>query len=340
MSMHNVDELMEMMTQPSQRLIDDVCKIEGDIMILGAGGKVGPSLAIMARRAFDKAGHAGKVIAVSLFDRSGGRERMEACGVQVIEADLFDPEQLADLPGCGNIIFMAGKKFGTTDNQSLTWAVNVLLPAKICERFPSSRFVVFSTGNVYGDVSALSGGSLEEDEPNPDGEYGQTCLGRERVFEHYAEKNGTESLLFRLTYAIEMRYGVLYDVARSVLDGSPVCLDRGVYSCIWQGDVCEYAIRSLLHVQNPPNKLNVTGPQCISTRQTALRFGRLFGKTPIFRGEETAGGIYGNASKICALMGYPHVALDDMMEWQANWIRSGGESIDAPTHFESVDGKY
>ncbi|MEM5767259.1 MAG: NAD(P)-dependent oxidoreductase [Bacillota bacterium] len=333
-------ELLEFMTRPSQRLVEDIKKIEGDILILGAGGKVGPSLAVTAARACKAAGVSKRVLAATLLDRSGTAEAMSAWGVEVLEADLSDPVQLAALPDCPNIIFMAGRKFGTSDNQSLTWAANVLLPAKVCERFPDARFVVFSTGNIYGDVSALSGGSSEDNEPNPDGEYGQTCLGRERVFEYYAGKNGTKSLLFRLNYAIEPRYGVLFDIASAVYEGRPVSLGRGVYNCIWQGDVCEYTLRSLLHTANPPAALNVTGPQCVSTRWTAETFGKIFGKEPVYTGEERPVGIYSNTTKLGGLLGMPLVALDDMIRMQADWIASGGESISAPTHFEQVDGKY
>lgn len=339
-TMKNTTELMEMMTRPSARLVEDIRKIQGDILILGAGGKVGPSLAIMAARACKEAGLEKRVMAASIFDRSGSAELMASYGVEIIDTNFSDPAQLAALPDCPNIIFMAGKKFGTTENQSATWAVNVLLPAKVCERYPDSNFVVFSTGNVYGDVAILSGGSVEGDEPNPDGEYGQTCLGRERVFEHYARENGTKSLLFRLNYAIELRYGVLFDIANTVYQEKPVSLGRGVYNCIWQGDVCEYAIRSLLHTANPPAALNVTGPQCLSTRWTAEVFGEIFGKKPVFSGEEQPAGIFSNTTKLGGLMGMPMTSLQEMIRMQADWILSGGESIDAPTHFEQVDGKY
>ncbi len=338
--MKDLAELMEFMTRPQPRLVEDISKIEGDIMILGAGGKVGPSLAIMAKRACEKAGISKRVIAVSIFDRPETRELMLAHGVELIEADLFDSSHLSALPDCKSIIYMMGRKFGTTDSQSMTWAVNVLLPAKICERFPDSDIVVFSTGNVYGDVPVLGGGSVETDEPNPDGEYGQTCLGRERVFEHYAAKDGTRSLLFRLNYAIELRYGVLFDIANAVYSGRPVSLGRGIYNCLWQGDVCEYAIRSLLHTSNPPAILNVTGPQCVSTRWTANEFARIFGKEALFDGQERPEGLYSNTTRLNSLMGMPHVSLGDMISWQADWIKLGGETIAAPTHFEQVDGKY
>lgn len=338
--MTDTTQLMEFMTRPRERLIEDISKINGDIMILGAGGKVGPSLSIMAKRACGAAGVKKRVIAVSLYEGDEIPRLMESYGVEVLPANLFDPAELRALPDVPNIIFMAGRKFGTSDNQSLTWAVNVLLPADVCRRFPDSGFVVFSTGNIYGDVTALSGGSLETDEPSPDGEYGQTCLGRERIFEYYGKESGTKSLLFRLNYAIGLNYGVLYDIGKSVFDGAPVSLSRGIYNCLWQGDVCEYAIRGLLRLSSPPNILNVTGPQCISTRWTATEFGRLLGKTPQFSGEERSVGILSNTTKLNALMGMPQMPLGEMMRMQADWISSGGAALNAPTHFEQADGKY
>ena len=333
-------QLLEITTRPPTALIEEIRQIDGDIMILGAGGKVGPSLAIMAKRACDFAGEQKRVFAVSNYENEEIPAAMRSYGVDSVNADLFDSQSLAALPDVKNIIFMAGRKFGTSDNQSLTWAVNVLLPYEVCKRFPFSNFVVFSTGNVYGDVSALSGGSVETNEPRPDGEYGQTCLGRERVFEYFAGLNGTKSLLFRLNYSIGLNYGVLFDIANSVYEGTPVNLSRGIYNCIWQGDVCAYAIRALLHCTNPPNILNVTGAQRLSVRWTANEFAHIFGKSVRFSGEERALGIYSNTTKLNSLMGVPEFPLDDMIRLQAEWIAGGGASLNAPTHFEQADGKY
>ena len=331
---------LETVTRPSQALIEDIKQVDGPIMILGAGGKVGPSLALKAKRACAAAGISKQIIAVSKFDDPDAPELMRQQGLQVYETDLFDPEQLAALPKAQNIIFMTGRKFGTTQNQDLTWAVNVLLPAKICEAFPEARIVAFSTGNIYGDRPAGSGGASETDSPAPDGEYGQTCLGRERVFSYYAKKNGTKSLMFRLNYAVDLRYGVLYDIAKSVWDETPVKLGRGVFNCIWQGDVCEYALRSLLHTANPPAILNVTGPETISTRWAAEEFGRIFQKTPRFEGEEQPQGIFSNTTRLNEWMGYPSVTLGDMIRWQAEWVQNGAPALTAPTHFDTTDGKY
>ncbi len=338
--MNKASNILELMTRPSQRLIEDMKILNDDIMIVGAGGKVGPSLAITAKRAFDAAGINKRVIAVSLFDYKDDSKLMKDAGVEVIEGDVSDPEILNNLPDISNIIYMIGRKFGTTDNQSLTWHINVLLPAKICERFPSSNIVSFSTGNVYGNTKINSGGSNESDNLNSEGEYAWTCLGRERVMEHYALKDNTSSLMFRLNYAIDVRYGVLFDIANNVYNGNPVSLGQPVFNCIWQGDVCEYALRSLLHTSIPPSILNVTGPETVSTRWAANEFGKIFNKEAIFEGEEGSYALISNASKMTELMGYPRVSLNTMIDMVAKWIGSDGEVIDAPTHFESTDGKY
>jgi len=337
----NENELLEMMTTPSNRLVEDIKKIEGDIMILGCGGKIGPALAIMAKRAIDQAGIKKKVIGASLFDYEKVAQRMRDAGVEVIETDLFNPDQLACLPEVRNIIYMVGRKFGTHNDPSMTWAINVLLPTKICERFPKSNIVAFSTGNVYSYSDISSGGSLEDDIPVPVGEYGLTSLGRERMFEYYAGINENKVLLFRLNYAIDLRYGVLFDIAKNIKEGQPINLGIGYFNCIWQGDVCEYAIRSLRHVNNPPFVLNVTGPESINIRWAAEKMGSFLGKTPVFSdGEEPHESLFSNTSKLNELMGYPHMALLTMMKMVAEWVDSGGKTINAPTHFEQTDGKY
>lgn len=338
--MKNVSEIYELMSRPSERLIEDMKKINGDIMILGAGGKIGPSLAITAKRAIDAAGIKRKVIAVSLFDYKDAPSLMREAGVEVIEADISDPEKLKALPDVQNIIYMIGRKFGTSKNQSLTWQINVLLPSKVCERFPGSNIVAFSTGNVYGKAGLTSGGFDEFDEPNPIGEYAQSCLGRERIMDYYSEKNNTSMLTFRLNYAIDMRYGVLYDIANAVYNETPVSLGQPVFNCIWQGDVCEYALRCLLHTAVPPTKLNVTGPETISTRWAANEFAKKFNKKVQFTGEEGDCAAFSNTAKMSKLMGYPNVPLESMLSMVADWILAGGEVINAPTHFEATEGKY
>lgn len=337
-------ELLTLMTEPSQRLIEDIKRIEGDIMILGCGGKVGPSLAIKAKRAIDAAGIDKKVIGVSLFDYDDAAPAMREAGVELIEADFFNSEQLAALPDVPNIIFMVGRKFGTYKNQSTTWAINTLLPCKICERFPNANIVAFSTSNVYGNYPVTGGGCVEDGPVDPIGEYSQTCLGRERLMEHFSQLNQTKMLFFRLSYAIDLRYGVLYDIARNILDGNPINLDVPFFGCVWQGDACEYAIRSLLHCECPPNVLNVTGPETISVQWAAKEMGRLLGKEPVFCGSIEGGikngAMFPNTAKMNELMGYPNMPLKKMMRLVADWALAGGRSINAPTHFETTDGKY
>ena len=334
-------ERLDLLTTPSERLVDDIRMINGDIMILGCGGKIGPSLAIKAKRAIDQAGLDKNVIGVSLFDYPDAVRTMQDAGVHVIEADLSDAEALKSLPDIPNIIYMVGRKFGTYQDPSLTWAINVLLPARVCERFPKANFVVFSTGNIYRYADIGSGGSCESELPEPVGEYGQTSLGRERVFEHYAQINQNKALLFRLNYAIDLRYGVLFDLARNILEGNPVNPGIGYFNCIWQGDVCEYAIRSLLHCENPPRILNVTGPESISIRWAARHMGNLLGRDPLFtEGPEPEKSLFSNTAQMTELMGYPHMPLLSMMRLVAEWVLSGGATIDAPTHFESKDGNF
>lgn len=336
----NKKELLDLMTTPSERLVSDMKKLDGDIMILGAGGKVGPSLAITAKRAFAAAGLGFRVVAVSLFDYPDAADSMRQAGVEVIEADISDPEQLAALPDIKNIIYMVGKKFGTTGNQSMTWQINVTLPAIVAQRFPGSNMVSFSTGNVYGLTKLNSGGFCEEDELCPVGEYAQSCLGRERVLEYYSRKNGTPMLMFRLNYAIDMRYGVLYDIANCVMKGLPVQLEQGVFNCIWQGDVCEYAIRCLLHTQVPPAALNVSSPEVVSIRWAANEFAKRFGKEPVFTGEEGTHSMFSNCQRMVHLMGAPSMDILAMIDMVTQWLKNGGEVITAPTHFEAVDGKF
>ena len=337
----NESELLELLTTPSDRLVEDIKKIDGDIMILGCGGKIGLSLAIMAKRAMRKAGLDHKVLGVSIFDDEEKPEMMRAADVEVIEADLFNSEQLTTLPDIKNIIFMVGRKFGTYADPSVTWAINVLLPAKVCEAFPNANIVAFSTGNVYPYVDIRSGGACEDDLPMPVGEYGQTALGRERVFEYYASVNKNKILLFRLNYAIDLRYGVLFDLAKNIVEGTPINAGIGCFNCIWQGDVCDYAIRSLLHCSNPPFILNVTGPESISIQWAAKKMGEILGLTPnISENPKPEKALFSNTARLTTLMGYPQMPLVKMMEMVAEWVKSGGATINAPTHFEITNGQF
>lgn len=338
--MKTTQELTEFMTVPSERLVADVKRLRGKLMIIGAGGKIGPALAVKAKRAFMQAGMNTPVYAVSLFDYPDAAETMRRSGVEVIEADIGDPARLAALPDAENIIYMIGKKFGTTGNESLTWYVNVVLPYLMAQRFPKANIVAFSTGNVYNSAAIYSGGSREEDIPRPVGEYSETCLGRERILEHCSLQNNTPMLFFRLSYAIDMRYGVLYDIAKAVLEERPIDVTQGVFNCIWQGDVCEYAIRSLLHTSVPPMILNVSSPEAFSIRWVAAEFGKRFKKEPKFIGHEAGTSNFSDCQRMLQLMNAPSVCVIDMIDMVADWIKHGGEALNAPTHFETTDGKY
>ncbi len=334
------EKLDEVLCEPSERLIADLAKIEGDIMILGAGGKMGPTMAMLAANAIKKGGLKKKVYAVSRFSNAAARAEMESKGVTTISCDLEKAEEIAALPDVPNIIFMVGRKFGTDGGEALTWGMNAAVPVLVLERFYRSRFVVFSSGNVYALADAFSGGSLETDKVRPIGEYTQSVLARERMFQYYASKYGTKVLIFRLNYSIALEYGVISDIAKKVVEGKPVGLENACFNCIWQGDANEYALRSLLYADNPPKILNVSGPETIGVKSVAMKLGELLGKEVSFTGEPCVNAYLENTSECHRLMGYPKVPLGKMIEYQAEWIRDGGKYIDKPTHFEERKGSY
>lgn len=333
-------QLEKMMTTPSDRLVEDMKKIDGDIMILGAGGKMGPSLAKLAKNAVAAAQLNKRVIAVSRFSANELRDELEAQGIDTIAADLLDEGNLDKLPNVKNIIYMVGMKFGTVGHAHYTWVMNSYLPGTVVQKFPNSRFVVFSTGNIYPLTPVKLGGSIETDPAAPIGEYAQTCLGRERIFQHYSIKNGTPVLIFRLNYAIDMRYGVLLDIAKSVYQEKPIDLKMGNVNVIWQGDANEYALRSLLHCASPANILNVTGPELLSVRRVAEAFGDRLKKQPIFVHEEEDTALLNNAGKCFRLFGYPSVTLYQMIDWISDWVKGNGITIAKPTHFQQREGAF
>ena len=334
------DQLEELLSRPSAADIDAVRSLAGDILILGAGGKMGPTLALRARRALEQAGLNARVIAVSRFTETGLAQRLASAGVEIVPADLLNRDSLRSLPDAPNVIFMAGRKFGTEGAQHLTWAMNSLLPALAAERFPDSRFAVFSSGNVYPLRPVAAGGAVEETPPEPVGEYAQSVLGRERMFEYFAERRGTRSVLLRLNYAVEMRYGVLVDIARKVAEGRPVDVTMGSVNAIWQGDANSVALRSFALCSTPPAILNVTGPETLSVRAVAERFGRLLGVEPRIEGLEASTALLNDAGRCHRLFGYPSVTAAELMEWIAEWIRAGGASLGKPTHFDARDGRF
>jgi len=333
-------KLDEMLTTPSRALINDVAKLEGDIMILGAGGKMGPTLAVLAKNAVTKAGTGARVIAVSRFSDPLAVKLLNESGVETISADLFDEKQVATLPAVENIIYMAGRKFGTNGQEHLTWAMNACVPTVVAKRFVDSRIVVFSSGNIYPMVPAHTAGCTEDIRPMPNGEYGMSCLARERVFEHFAKQYGTKIAIYRLNFAVDLRYGVLFDLCQYIMNDLPVPLDMGCFHCIWQGDANEIAIRSLLHASDAPYILNVTGPQTVPIKETAEKLAKRLGKPVTFSGETRGTAFLSNAGKMFATFGYPTVSVDTLIEWQADWILSGGRTLDKPTHFEERGGTY
>lgn len=315
-------------------------RLSGDVIVLGAGGKMGPSLARRIKRVATAANAARRVIAVSRFSAPQSRAQLESAGVETIPCDLLDRQQVAALPDCENVFFLAGRKFGSTDRADLTWAINSYAPGLVAERYRAGRIVVFSTGNVYPFVNAASGGSVETDAPQPYGEYASSCLGRERVFEYFSHAQGARCLIFRLNYAVDLRYGVLVDIARKVYAGQPVNLSAASFNVIWQGDANSYALRSLELCESPPRILNVTGPETVSTRRAAEFFARRFERQAIFQGEESDVALLNNASLCHKLLGYPEVSLGELMELVARWVEIGGASLGKPTKFEVVDGRY
>jgi nucleoside-diphosphate-sugar epimerase len=339
----DIDELEELLSEPDEALIDSFDRTHGDIMVLGAGGKMGPTLARMARRAADRGGGTSasrRVIAVSRYSDPRAAQQLKKFGVETISCDLMEEQQLNALPDCPNIVYMAGMKFGSSGNQPLTWAMNVDLPARVCRRFASARFAAFSTGNVNAMAKVTRGGSLETDEPGPVGEYAMSCLGRERMFEHAARTSGTPVSILRLSYAVEMRYGVLLDTAEKVFHGHPVDLNMGNLVAIWQRDANAQALRSLEHASCPALILNITGPEFLSVRQLALRFAEEFGRPPVFAGEERGEALLSCTQKSQALFGYPFTPIEKVIQWTADWVKRGMPTLKKPTHYETTDGKF
>lgn len=335
-NIRNEDELEDLLSRPSQQLVDTLAKLDGDITILGVGGKMGPTLARMAKRA---APHK-RVIGVARFSEAGLKDKLQGWDIETVECDLLDPAAVNGLEKTANVVFMAGRKFGSAGNQSLTWAMNVHVPAIVAEAFAESRISVFSTACVYPFVDIAGQGAREDVELNPPGEYANSCVGRERMFEHFSRTRGTKVSILRLSYAIDMRYGVLHDVASAVQAGEPVQIDSGHCNVIWQGDANDIALQALAHADNPPFVLNLSGPELVSVRRLAQKFGEKFGKEPVFAGSEQDKAWIIDTSLQQQLFGYPSVPLPRLIDWTAGWLSEGGRSLGKPTHFEVRDGTY
>lgn len=328
----DVAALDELLARPSEVLAQDLAAVDGDILILGAGGKMGPSLARLAKAAAPDR----RVIAVARFSAAGLQEQLGSDGVETIRCDLMDRDAVAALPRVRNVVFMAGQKFGASGHPALTWAMNVHVPGIVAEVFRESRIVVFSTGNVYPLVPVGSGGATEEMAPGPIGEYAQSCLGRERIFQHF----GGAGLIFRLNYAIDLRYGVLHDVASRVRAGTPIDLAMGHVNVIWQGDANAQALRALRHCASPMLPLNVSGPETLSVRWVAEELGARLGMAPQFVGEEAPLALLTNTARAASLFGYPDVPVLRMLDWVADWVKRAQPSLGKPTKFEVRDGRF
>ena len=334
-------ELEELLSRPDEETASAMAALDGDLLILGAGGKMGPSLARLARRSIDQAGIKKRVIAVARFTNEKLPSELTAQGIETIACDLLDRSALDRLPSIPNVVFMAARKFGTAGEEHLTWAMNTYLPGLVAERYRDSRIVAFSTGNVYPLRPLTEGGALETTPVGPVGEYAQSALGRERMFEYGSMRRGTRVVILRLNYAVELRYGVLVDIGRAVFASHPIDLCMPRVNVIWQRDANSWCLRSFAHCQAPPLVLNITGPETLSVRELALEFGRHFGIEPTFISPtEGSNALLSDVSKARGLFGSPTILPKEIVEWIANWIRDGGALLNKPTHFQTRDGKF
>ncbi|WP_406385721.1 NAD-dependent epimerase/dehydratase family protein [Streptomyces sp. NBC_01618] len=338
--MQDPADLEERLSRPGEALVKDLGRLDGDIVVLGAAGKLGPSLVRLAVRGVAAAGTGARVIAVSRFSRPGSAEELRDAGAEVVSADLTDEAALSALPDAANVVYLVGAKFGTDGNEHATWATNAYLSGRVADRYAGARISALSTGNVYPLVPAGSGGCTEQDPVGPVGEYAMSCLGRERVLTHFAHRSDTPTALIRLNYAVEMRYGVLVDLARQIAAKEPVDLTTGFANVVWQGYANEVALRALLHADVPPFIVNLTGPETLSIRKAATRLAELLGVEVTFISTEAGTALLSDASRCHRLFGYPQLSLDELLTCTAEWIRSGGPLLDKPTHFQSRDGKF
>ncbi len=339
-TIESVDHLEDVMTQPSSRLVESMRTLDGDIVILGVGGKMGPTLAILAARAVEASGVERHITAVSTFSQPGVREQLETHGIATHQADLLAPGAIDALPDAENVMYMVGRKFGSTGAEWNTWATNVLAAGLAGRKYARSRVVAFSSGNIYPFVPIDSGGATESTLPEPVGEYAMSGLGRERMWDYASHAYGARVLHYRLNYAVELRYGVILDVANKVWNGETIDVSMGHANCVWQGYANSVALQCFALASTPPAILNVTGLERISIRELATCMGELLGKQPIITGTEAPTALLSNAKKCHETFGDSDVPIDVLCKWIANWIKSGGKTLSKPTHFETRDGKF
>ncbi|MGN6135299.1 MAG: NAD-dependent epimerase/dehydratase family protein [Aureliella sp.] len=332
-------QLEDRLSEPTEEVVETMRRLDGDIILMGVAGKMGPTLARMAKRASDRAGRSRKIIGVARFS-SGGQQELETHGIETVRCDLLDEAQVERLPDAANVIFMTGMKFGASGNSSLTWAMNDYVPMLLCRRYRKSRIVSFSTGNVYGLTEPASGGSRETDRLEPVGEYAMSCVGRERLLEHFSRTWSIPMAILRLNYACDLRYGVLVDIANRIWQNEAVDVSMGYFNTIWQGDANAMALRAFDFLQSPPRVINMTGPETLSIRETAMSLASHLGRSVRFTGTEGPTALLNNARSGYELWGAPRVSTEELIEAVAAWTRRGGRLLNKPTHFEARDGKF
>lgn len=338
--LHSNEELLEVLTSPSAELVESLTHLESPLVVLGAGGKMGPSLCILAKRAAMVAGKQLEIIATSRFRDAKARKTLEDQGVMTRAVDVFDDNQLKELPDSANVVYLVGMKFGTSTDPVPTWATNTLGPILASRRFSGSRIVALSTGNVYPFSTVASGGCSESDSIGPVGEYANAAVARERLFEHFSREDNSPIVNIRLNYAHDLRYGVVSDIARKVASGQPIDLSMGHFNAIWQGDANETILRSFQLCSVPASALNLTSPEIYSVRETAFKLGELLGVTPKFVGEEQPTALLSNASRMANEFGPPRVSFERLVQWIAHWTKQGGQTLGKPTGFEARNGSF
>jgi nucleoside-diphosphate-sugar epimerase len=334
------EALEEILTRPRDILVRFISSVKSPLVILGAGGKMGPTLAVLARLAAEKAGHKLEILAVSRFADLRAKDWLENHGVGTATCDLLDRQAVSRLPATENVLYLIGLKFGTAQNPAQTWAANTLVPAHVAEHYSAARIVALSTGNVYPFSTVAQDGAIESDPLTPLGEYANAAVGRERIFEYFSQRNGTRVALLRLFYAVELRYGVLRDIADKIWNSQPIDLANGWFNCIWQGDANEMVIRALSLASSPASAFNLTGAETLRVRTVASRLGELLERPVKFAGQESETSLTGKTSKLCSVLGSPATELETMLCWTAAWVRQRGRSLGKPTHFETRDGRY